>query len=75
MRRLEFRRLLRNRVWPVVRCRECRLSSHRSPLIAFRPDVSSATPLLLAHLVHGLVQRFDEMEAVDDERHMGGSGA
>ena len=28
------------------------------------------TPLFLANVVHGLVQRFDEMEAVDDERHI-----
>ena len=70
MRRLEFRRLLRNRVWPLVRCRECRLSSHRSPLMAFRPCVSSARHCSLRDLVHGLVQRFDEMEAVDDEPHV-----
>ena len=29
------------------------------------------TPLFLADLVHGLIQRLDEMEAVDDERHLG----
>jgi len=70
MRRLEFRRLLRKRLCPLVRCLECMLRSHRSPfrLPALRVE---GTPLFFADLVHGLVQRFHEREAVDDEPDIG----
>ena len=38
------------------------------------PRRVKGTPLFFTDLVHGLVQRFHEMEAVDDQRGHGGSG-
>ena len=40
------------------------------PLDRLPPLRVEGPPLVLADLVHGLVQRFDEMEAVDDQRHI-----
>ena len=50
-----------------------RVHAEEPPQPLDRPAPRVEAPLFLADLVHGLIQRLDEMEAVDDEPW--GSGA
>jgi len=54
-------------VWALVRFLECRDSSQRSPLIAWRPLTSSWRHSSLRTSSTALLRCLDEMKAIDDE--------